>query len=202
MIEINLSEQRKASKSPVVMGIDITKINIKLLLGSILFLYVPDFTIYTLWESEAKDVQKKIDTLNAELEGHRKELLGSKKLKEELEAYNARVESLKARSNQIDQILKIKSNPKKILEKLARSAPADLWLDNLTINSQKNLTIIGGSASYKSIGLFISSINDSPFFGKSMILKESKTKEEMINGKSDRTEEFKIEGKIELFDPF
>lgn len=204
MIEINLAEPRKVSKAPVVLGMDFTQINIKWLIGSILFLYVPDFTLIPYWQSESKEIENKITILNSDLAALKKELRGSDKLRQELEAYNKQVESLKIRSAQIDQILKIRSNPKKLLEKLARSVPADLWFTNLVIEADNKIQISGASISWKSIGVFMQTINDSPFFGKSMNLKNSAPTTTVNNttSKEERSESFVIEGKVEIFDPF
>lgn len=203
MIEINLVEPKKVNKNPVILGMDLKQINVKLLVGAILFMYVPDITIMPIWESEKKSIEAKIVGLNDELAKQKKELEGSDKLRQELEAYNKQAENLVTRSNQIDQILKIRSNPKKLLEKLARSVPVDLWFNELKIANDKSIKISGGSTSWKSIGVFMQTINDSPFFGKSMILKNStESSTSNATAKAERSETFSVEGKIETYEPF
>jgi hypothetical protein len=114
-------------------------------------------------------------------------------VKDQLTAFNQQITKLKERSAQVDTIIGIKTNPRYLLEKIARSTPNDLWFEELILN---------GSESYQSIGGFIASVNESAFFGKSLQLKDSKTEESNVKGVSFRQEKFVIQGNIEIYDPF
>lgn len=202
MIEINLVEQKKAKAQAVVFGMDLKKVNLKLIALSIIMLYVPDFTIYQYWQEERASVQNEINNLTQKVSVLNQDLEGHDNIRKELAAYNEQIDKLKKRSEQIDQILKYKINPKKLLERIARNMPQDLWFERLEITGEKEIRIVGQSTSYKSIGAFIVSIKETPFFGESFSLKESKTKEETFLGKLERVEEFSLGGRIEVFDPF
>ena len=52
MIEINLLEQKKPFKLPVVLGVDFAAINYKMLLLTFLFSYVPEWFLYEDWQKE------------------------------------------------------------------------------------------------------------------------------------------------------
>ena len=54
-------------------------------------------------------------------------------------------------------------------------------LNELLINDKNEIEISGGSETYKSIGSFIVRVNESSFFGKSLILADSKTIAERVN---------------------
>ena len=120
--------------------------------------------------------------------------------KDQLEAYNNQVQKLKERSKQVDEILKIRTNPKKILEKIARSIPDDLWFNKLVINENKDITIEGGAYSPRSIGEFITVINDSPFFANSITPARQENKQETVDGIVTSFESFELKGKIKNYD--
>ena len=59
------------------------------------------------------------------------------------------------------QIVNLRSNPRKLLERLARNTPTDLWFEYLKIDGDKKIQILGSAFSYKDIGDFIISANES-----------------------------------------
>ena len=78
-----------------------------------------------------------------------------------------------------------------------------MWFEDIIISRQNTVEINGASESYKSIGDFIISANESQFFGKSLILTSSNTKtENMPNGIERRVEKFNIKGNIRAYEPF
>ncbi len=202
MIEINLLEKKKAFKAPVVLGVDTAKLPWRMIVvASLLAKFPVDYyREYTLELEAAK--QNEVKALNTELSKLRVELRKNKGIKEQLEAFNKQIERLKERSAQVDKIIKLKTNPKHLLEKMARSAPEDLWFNELILDGNDKITIKGGADSYTSIGEFILNVNDSPIFGGSLQLKDSKTEEETKDGISFREENFVIEGEVKLYDPF
>lgn len=201
MIKINLLEKKKISNAPIVLGIDLGKVNLKLVGLSIVMLYVPDLFVYPMFDAETQKVQEQIAEAQKKLDAVNLELKGSEALQAELNAYNEQIEKLKQRTSQIEQILKIRTNPKKLLEKLARSTPEDLWFEALSISGEKALQIKGASTSYKSIGSFIVTAKESPFFSE-LTLSDSKTREDNQQGKVERVEEFVIDGKVSTYDPY
>lgn len=202
MIEINLLLQRKKRKVPAVMGLDFSAINLKMVgLGLILYfaqdMFIPPYTA----ELE-QAVQDQINTAQTELAALKAELRQHAKVKERLQAYERRVNELKKRSEYVDQILKARTNPKKLLEKIARSVPDDMWFEKIILGDNRQITISGRAEAYKSIGDFLTLANDSAFFGKSLTLASSATMDEMLYGKKKRVEVYEIKGTIETFDPW
>ena len=72
----------------------------------------------------------------------------------------------------------------------------------LEIKNDNKINLFGQSTSYKSIGNFITSTNESAFFGRSLNLTDSKTVEDATQGKGKRVENFSIAGNITSFDPW
>ncbi len=201
MIEINLLEQKKPLKIPIVLGVDLSKINYKLLLVGIILSYVPEYTYYPILAEEIVKKNVEITSLNEELGKLEADIKGNEAIKNQLDAFNKQVEKLKERSDQVEKIIKTRTNPRKILERIARNIPEDMWLNKMEIGKDKKVTFEGLSSSYKSIGNFIVLLNESLFFGKSITLADSRTEEDSTN-KGRRLELFKIIGTIETFDPF
>ena len=201
MIKVNLLEQKKPFKMPVILGIDFADVSIKGLVIVGILSFTPDFFLYPSWEVELEELGGQIRALQV---NHRKLQKGLKKnagVKEKLSAFNKQVEKLKERSVQVDLILKEKRNPALIMEKIARRLPSDIWFNLFVIDEDKSITIKGGGILYKSIGDFISNANRAGFFGQPLNLVESKTIEEN-NSANYRVQVFTIQGKIEKFDPW
>ena len=199
MIKINLLEEKKPFKMPVILGIDFSQINLRLVAAAIIISYLPETFIYPDWEEERKKEEVNLKRLNKSLRRLKKVIRKNSKAKLELEAFNKQVEILKERKNYVTQIVNLRSNPRKLLERLARNTPTDLWFEYLKIDADRNIQILGSAFSYKDIGDFIISANESQFFGKTLSLTDSSTKKEKIQGTAINVEKYKIEGKIQNF---
>jgi len=201
MIKINLLEQRKPFKMPVVLGIDLADVSWKGLIFVGMLSYLPDMFLYPKWEEDKKGIQLEITSLQKRHRKLKKELKGNKDIKNRLLAFNKQVSKLQKRTVQVDQILQEKRNPSLIMEKIARKLPRDIWFKSFLIDEDKSIVIKGGGVLYKSIGDFISSANNAGFFGQPLSLSESKTVEE-DKGSNYRIQQFTIVGKIDKFDPW
>jgi hypothetical protein len=202
MIEINLIEQKKVFKAPTVLGVDLGQLNFKMLIFSFALYYVPDLFLKDYFEQERMSFTTQLEELNGKLKKIENDLKGNENIRERLDAFNKQIEKLRERSQQVDSIVQERTNPKKLLELIARSVPEDLWFDQLQITAEKEIVIRGGAETYKSIGDFIGQANDSPFFNRSLALTDSKTQNENVGGKEFRVEMFEIKGKISVFDPW
>lgn len=202
MIEINLLAQKKKRKVPAVIGIDFSAINIKMVTFAIVVYFIQDMFIPPYFLEIETAVQDQITAAQTELSSLKAELRQHAKVKERLQAYERRVKELKKRSEYVDQILKSRTNPKKLLEKIARSVPDDMWFEKIQLSDNRQISISGRAEAYKSIGDFLTMANDSAFFGKSLTLASSATMDEVLYGKQKRVEVYEIKGTIETFDPW
>jgi Tfp pilus assembly protein PilN len=202
MIEINLLEKKRSLKVPVVLGVDLAEINWKPLIFTFLIMYFVPPLVEDFWTEERALVQSQVDDLDKKVKDLRKDLKKNRNIKDKLVAFNKQIAKLKERSQFVDKIIRTRTNPRHILEKIARSAPENVWLEELNINEKKEITINGGSTDYKSIGDFIVEANESPFFNKSLQLGDSKTIKEEKQGVEIRVETFSIKGTISVYDPF
>lgn len=203
MIEINLLNKKKGIELPVVMGIDLNQINWKFLFVAYMLTYTPGWFLKPEFDKEIQVVDSEIQILQKSLKKIKKDIGKNTNVEGQLEAFNRQVQKLKRRSSQVEEIIQDKTNPRKLLERIARDIPTDMWFSDLVISSTRTIEINGASESYKSIGDFIISANDSQFFGKSLILTGSNTQtEEMPDGSERRVEQFNIKGNIRAYEPF
>ncbi len=186
---------------PVVLGVDLAKINYKKIIIAIVISYLPEYLYYPTMVDEVTAKNAEIESLKQELAKIQADIKGNEAVKNQLEAFNKQVERLKERSEQVEKIIKTRTNPRKIMERIARNMPEDMWLKTLEISKDKKMTMDGLSSSYKSIGNFIVLLNESSFFGKSVTLADSKTEEDAAQ-KTRRLEFFKIVGTVDSYDPF
>ena len=202
MIEINLLEKKNTFKAPVVLGIDLGKLPWKSIIISYLVATYPMGYLQEHFQGQQTAKKQEADVLNKRLRRLKRDLKKNQGIKDQLTAFNRQIDRLKERSEQVDKIIELKTNPRYLLEKVARATPEDLWFNEINVNDQDEITIKGASESYRSIGLFIAKANESAFFGKSLQLKDSKTEEVEEKGVTFRQESFVIQGKISLYDPF
>lgn len=203
MIEINLLNKKKGIELPVVLGIDLNQINWKFLFVAYMLTYTPGWFLKPEFDKEIQVVEAEIQILQKSLRKIKKDIGKNTNVEEQLEAFNRQVQKLKRRSSQVEEIIQDKTNPRKLLERIARDIPTDMWFKDLVITSTRTIEINGASESYKSIGDFIISANDSQFFGKSLILTGSNTQtEKMPDGSERRVEQFNIKGNIRAYEPF
>ena len=202
MIEINLVQQKKPLQIPVVLGIDLNALNFKMIIFVIILGYIADLIVLPIFVSEEGKIQEVLNKLEEQYRSIEKNLGGRKEDKVKLEAYNQHVERLKQRSAQVDAIIKQRTNPRKLLERIARTMPEDLWFEAVNIDAERGIEIKGKTESWKSIGTLISQMNEAPFFDRSMTLMESSTIEEIKGNVSNRIEVFTVKGKVTIFDPW
>jgi len=200
MIEINLIAQKKSSRMPVVLGMDLNLFNVKAFAAALVLGYGVKIILGMTWESDYNSLIKKTESVKKEIEDFEEKTKGTKDLQKVLKAYGKQMEKLKKREGIVEEVLKRRNNPRALLERLARNTPSDLWFTSLTIGSDNMLEIKGRSLSYKSIGDFSVMVGESRFMsGRKLELKSSETVEEKEGETSRRLEAFTLAGKVDSF---
>lgn len=202
MIEINLLGKKKAFELPTVLGMNLNHINFNVLIIAYISTHLPDWFMKPHFDEIEKGIADQLAVKQKQLSKLKKEIKKNGNLEDQLDAFNKQIEKLKQRSVQVEKIIGEKTNPQKLLERVARAVPEDLWLTNLEINDKNEIAFEGFSNTYKSIGDFIQAANDTPFFGKSLILSKQEVEEKKDGEKEFRLEKFRIEGKIQAYEPF
>ena len=203
MIKINLLDKGgDGIKVPVNLGVDLTKINWIALIISIIVWLSASYTIDSIYNKKSKEVLVHVGKLEKKLKELKVKVNKDKKVINMLVDFEEKREMLKTRTKHVQQILSHKSNPRKILERIARDISKDLWLNKIYVNNRK-IEIVGTAFNYHSIGNFIVQANQSKFFGKSLKLSNEQVKTETIelmDGRKINVERFKIDGNIINFE--
>lgn len=195
MIKINLIGKRRKSKLPTVLGVDLNTLNFKLIilayiLGMIGETYMKDFI-----DEEKSVIQEQLSSLSSINKRLTKELGGYDKTRDELKRFNDQVDRLKERSKQVTAIINQKTNPKPVLEQVAKLLPEDVWLESLEIREGNKIRMSGGSESYVSVGNFIMSANETTYL-ENLSLESTDVQEEGEGADSRRIETFTIKGDV------
>lgn len=200
MIELNLLEKKKPFILPPILGMDLSVVNFKMLAVALVIYYSPGFVADQMYDGKMEEAKQQSESLEKENKKIKDDLSKDGNVQSQYQAYKEQVERLQSRSSQVDEILKNRTNPKKILEKIARSIPEDVWFTELTISSSNEITIKGGSYSPRAIGEFITTINDSPYFNGSITPSKQENKREVLDGNYATFEQFELKGKITNYD--
>lgn len=199
MIEINLLEKKKQFRLPVVLGIDLNEVNWK----PLVFAYVVQFVVTSFilpeFDFGLKEMQDKVVPLKNELRKIQRDVRKNKGLTELLAAFEEQIARLKQREKEVEAVMQLKTNPKNVLSGITKIIPEDLWLDKLTIGSDKKIYMEGAAISYKSVGEFIIKSNELEFFNSTITIKDSTTEETKLYGTSYRLQKFKLEGAVSSF---
>jgi hypothetical protein len=199
MIKINLIEQKKPLKIPVFLGIDVTKINYKFLIIAFVIYKLPPSFVFPKFEEKEKNLESEITEINKKNKSLVTKLRANKDLENKIVETEKKIEELKIKTKQIENILKVKTNPKPALERIAKDIPPDLWLTSLSLTDSSKFLMSGFSYSFRSISNFISLSNDSKFFNRSLGVSDSKTLVETYKGEKRRVESFSISGQMNVF---
>jgi Tfp pilus assembly protein PilN len=200
MIELNLLEKKQPFVIPSILGMDFNVLNFKMLFLALVIYYSPSFVVDQVFSEKITSAQANIDKLTADNNKLKGEVGKEGDVKSQYQAYQEQVKRLQSRSTQVDEILKARTNPKKVLEKIARSIPEDVWFTELTINDSNVIGIKGGSYTPRAVGEFITTVNDSPYFGGSITPTKQENKIENLDGSATTFELFELTGKIINYD--
>lgn len=188
MIKINLSTAQKQVDISNIGGFDFTKVKPVWVALSILFLYVPDFTVVPIWEEEFNNRTNELTTLQGELSSLKRKVTQSAQLERQIRELKAQEENLVKKLTAVKQAISEKRNPSNLLIYISKNIPNDLWLLDLSI--EDNLMIIKGEAlSYASVGSFLSNLRSSVFIKDANI--KSTTSEVRASDKK-RIEKFEV----------
>lgn len=200
MIELNLVEKKEPFKLPIVLGVDLNELNLALLFIALLIWYIPQFALDSFVEGKNTEYNQEIDVLKDRNQKLLKEIDKNGQIKEMLKAYKDQVEKLEARSKQVEEVLRLRTNPKKVLEKIARSIPDDVWFSELKITKDSDVYIYGGTYNNRSLGEFITIVNDSPYFAGSLTPVKQEVRNEVLDNILSTFDYFELRGKIKSFD--
>lgn len=196
MIKINLSTNKKGTDLSNIGGFDFTKVKIKALLLVMILIYVPDFTLVPMWESELQNANELVSQKQTQLNGLKRKVSQSNNLEKQIRELKAQEENLGKKLTAVKQAISEKRNPSAILLYIAKNMPAELWIKELSIDAD-NMVIKGDALDYTSIGNFVTSLRSSVFIKDANIVSTSSTVRE---ADKRRIESFEIKFIIGRFE--
>lgn len=162
MIKINLSTAKKQVDISNIGGFDFTRLKIKAVLLVIVLLYVPDFLIVPMWESQEAALQTDLDQKKTQVAGLKRKVNEAKNYESQIKDLKAQEEALEKKLLAVKEAISFKKNPSALLLYIAKNTPPDMWIKDLTIENDV-LTIKGEALDYTSIGNFVQSLRSSVF---------------------------------------
>ena len=201
MIELNLIEVKTSQLSGLGPLLQLIKAVNWIIVGIAAALYFGgEWWLDNDWSKEKQAKEEEQNQLTTELNKLKRDIKKNQDVKDMILAFNKQAEVLKARSAQIEEIRQLKINPQRILERIARDVPDEVWLTSIELTPSKTISIQGEALEYQSIGDFMTKLNDSKFFNRSLNLKESNSVDIKVNDLTRRVEKFTIAGNISAYD--
>lgn len=196
MIKINLSASQKQMDLSNFGGFDLTKLKVKPVLIAIVLMYLPDFFLTPIWDSEFEAKNGELQELQNQSNTLKRKVAQSANLEKQIKELKAQEENLGKKLTAVKQAISLKKNPSNLLLYIAKNMPADLWIKELSI--EKELMIIKGEAlSYTSVGNFVNNLRASIFIKDANIKNTTNT---VRDSDKKRIESFEIHFGIARFD--
>ena len=167
MIEINLSTLKKPLDLANVGGFDLSKLNVKLVVLAIVFLYIPDFFLVDSLEESRLAADQELQSMVLQKNKLTKRVNALKEFDKQVQQLKRREQQLTEKLDVVKSILTTKRNPWNILVYIAKNIPPEIWLTQIEFEEDE-LTFKGLSQDYANQGIFLDNLKKSIFFEKSI----------------------------------
>lgn len=197
MIEINLSPNKKEASITNVGGIDLSLLNVKMLVLALILLYVPEGMLVSHYDDQIKAEQDQQTQLRNE---HRKivaKVRSMDNIKRQVDALMEQEQKLARKLEVVKEVINKRQNPYKVLKYIAENIPDGVWLTSLDLQ-EKELTMQGYSTNFKNIGQFLENLKNSIFFMKNLNYERPKGLADQVDGVY--MEVFQIKANIASFE--
>ena len=195
MIELNLSPSKKSGGITDVAGIDLSLINVKMMVIALLIWFVPEPVLVGMWDDETKSYRSQFTKLNTEYKKLQRNVRKMQNVQKQVDALKEQEEKLARKLDTVKKIINKRQNPYLILKYVAENIPPEIWLQSIKL-TDRNLLIKGYAKDYKNIGTFINALKNSIFFQNVDYESASDLKAEI---KGRRVETFQIKTTVVRF---
>lgn len=196
MIKINLSLAQKQMDMTNVGGFDLTKLKIKALFLVIVLIYLPDFLLVPMWETDFTEKSAEFEVLQRKSGALKRKVSQSATLEKQIRELKNQEENLGKKLTAVKQAIGLKRNPSNLLLYVSKNMPADLWIKELTIEGETML-VKGEALTYTSVGNFVNNLRSSVFIREANI---KSTTSNVRESDKRRIESFEISFAISRFD--
>lgn len=167
MIEINLSPSRQSGSITQVAGIDLSHINVKMMLIAIIIWLFPGGYIEDYYNEKIQINNKISQKLNKENRQLGVKVRSMSNIQKQVDALAAQEKKLAKKLEAVKAIIAKRSNPFKVLDYISTNLPTDVWLTGIELTG-KNLVIRGFSKDWKNLGTFLENLKNSIFFSQNI----------------------------------
>ncbi len=196
MIEVNLSPKVSEGSLTKLGGINLSLINVKLLVIGIVLVYAIEPLVGSIYDDQIVTKENQTVSLNKQIRKLRGEISSKNAIKERVEKLKDTERQLRSKITIVKQIVDKRQNPYLVLKYIAENTPEEVWVEDLEIEDRK-VTIIGYSKSWKKIGEFIENLKSSIFFDGNVNFSKPEGLKNTFN--SNRVETYKIITNIVAF---
>jgi len=196
MIEINLSPGASGQSLENIGGFNLSLLNVKLVVFSIIALYGVEMLVGGFFEGQLEELNAKQVALVSEQRRVSGKLRALADIKKQVENLNKQEAILAKRIDVVKEIVGKRQNPFRILKYVAENTPQEIWLDEIEL-SDRNLKLKGSSKSWKSIGEFLQNLKTSIFFDSNVSYVKPEGAVEEYKGQ--RIEVFEINANVVRF---
>jgi Tfp pilus assembly protein PilN len=165
MIEINLSTVKKPLGLANIGGLDLSKLNVKLVVLAFFFLYIPDFFLVGNLEELRVAADGELQAMILKKNKLTKKVNALKEFDKQVQQLKRRELQLTEKLEVVKSILTTKRNPWNILVYIAKNIPPEIWLTQIEFKEDE-LTFRGLSLDYANQGVFLDNLKKSIFFDK------------------------------------
>jgi len=165
MIEINLSPTKKAGSITNVGGIDLSHINVKMMLIALIIAFVPEGFLIDYFDRAVQVNRNEYNKLNGEFKKLSTKVRGMSSIQKQVDALNEQESKLAKKLLAVRKIINKRQNPFEIMKYIVQNIPEDVWIISTRLNDN-NLIMRGYAKNWKSIGAFLESLKSSIFFAK------------------------------------
>ena len=162
MIKINLSNTQKQLDISNIGGLDLSLIKIKAVLIVVILIYLPDFSLFPMWDDSRTQEETAASAKQATLSSLKRKLAQSKDEEKQIQELKAQEENLGKKLIAVKEAISEKKNPSELLLFIVKNIPAELWITTMNIN-QKTILIKGEALDFKSITQFVNALGSSVF---------------------------------------
>lgn len=163
MIELNLSPSKKSGGITDIGGIDLSLINVKMMLLALAIWFVPEPILVGMWDDEVKSYKSQFTKLNNEYKKLQRNVRKMQNVQKQVDALKEQEQKLARKLDTVKKIINKRQNPYLILKYVADNIPPEIWLQSIKL-VDKDLLIKGYAKDYKNIGTFINALKNSIFF--------------------------------------
>lgn len=192
MIEINLSPKSKKASLNNIGGLDLSLLNVKMLLLAFIVLYIPEGYIADYFDTQIKSVESFQLNLRKKLRELQAEVRSMEIIEKQANALRDQEIILARKLKVAREVIGKRQNPYQVLQYIAENTPENIWFSYLSVQD-RTLVIRGYSKDFSSISKFLESLKSSIFFSNDVFYSSPQTE------KKSRFEVFEIKANIVSF---